>query len=67
QTLVSLQRIMQRQRYFAGEATGQWDDATHAALRRFVGSENFEERTDLEGRTIDRPVFEFLARRFPAH
>lgn len=64
-TLIALQRIMQENGYAAGEADGQCDEATLAALRRFVGNENFEERMDLKARTIDRPVFEFLQRRYP--
>jgi uncharacterized Ntn-hydrolase superfamily protein len=64
-TLIALQRIMRENGYYAGEANGQCDETTLAALRRFVGNENFEERTDLNARTIDRPVFEFLQRRYP--
>jgi uncharacterized Ntn-hydrolase superfamily protein len=64
-TLIALQEIMLRQGYFAGNADGRCDEATLSALRRFVGNENFEERTDLEARTIDRPVFDFLLQRFP--
>jgi len=64
-TLIALQRIMREGGYYTGEASGHCDEATLAALRRFVGNENFEERTDLDARTIDRPVFEFLQRRDP--
>jgi len=64
-TLIAIQEIMLRQGYYVGKADGRCDEATLIALRRFVGSENFEERTDLESCTIDRPVFDFLLRRYP--
>lgn len=64
--LMALQRIMRQQGYYTGEANGRCDEATLAALRRFVGNENFEERTDLNALTIDRPVLDFLQRRFAA-
>jgi hypothetical protein len=40
------------------------DEATKKALDRFIGNENFEDRTDIESGVIDRPVFEYLVRRF---
>ncbi len=34
------------------------------ALREFIGNENFEDRVDFDNMTIDKPVFEYLIRRF---
>jgi hypothetical protein len=34
------------------------------SLERFIGNENFEDRTDLKRLLIDRPVFEHLLRRY---
>jgi len=34
------------------------------ALREFIGNENFEDRVDFDKMTIDKPVFEYLIRRF---
>jgi uncharacterized Ntn-hydrolase superfamily protein len=64
-TLLALKRMMRKQRTYDGAADDEYDDATQAALRHFIGNENFEERTNLTERTIDRPVFEFLLRRYP--
>lgn len=58
--LVELKRMMIALNHFRGAPTGDWDDATLAALDAFVSSENFEERIDLKARTIDRPVLEHL-------
>ena len=42
---------------------GLYDDATRLALEEFIGSENFEERTDYIHGVIDKPVLEYLLRR----
>lgn len=62
----SLQELMRELGYYDGSSDGRYDDATREALRVFVGNENFEERTDLQAGRIDRPVYEFLLRRFGA-
>jgi uncharacterized Ntn-hydrolase superfamily protein len=36
----------------------------HAAFGEFIGNENFEERADPAARWIDRPVLEYLIRKF---
>jgi uncharacterized Ntn-hydrolase superfamily protein len=62
--LSALQHIMQKEGYYHGGLADQYDEATRSALRAFVGNENFEERTDFEKGLIDRPVYEFLLKRF---
>lgn len=59
-----LQVIMQRLDYYQGPADGNYDGATRQALGAFIGNENFEERTDVEAGEIDRPVYDFLVRKF---
>jgi uncharacterized Ntn-hydrolase superfamily protein len=59
-----LQQIMSRLGYYRGEIDGWYGDLTRQALRSFIGNENFEDRTDIEKGTIDRPVFEFLVGKF---
>ncbi|MEW6028576.1 MAG: DUF1028 domain-containing protein [Chloroflexota bacterium] len=56
--LVQMQEIARRLGYWSPE--GDFRDAFSA----FIGNENFEERADPEGRWIDRPVFEYLTRKF---
>ncbi len=62
--LVALKRMMAAEGLYAGTPDEVWDDSTRSALRQFVGNENFEDRTDLDTRRIDRPVFEYLEKRF---
>ncbi len=58
------QAMMRRLGFYRGEADGNWDAATQAALHKFVGAENFEERIDVTGRTIDPPALDYLRDRF---
>jgi uncharacterized Ntn-hydrolase superfamily protein len=60
----SLQEIMRRTGHYPGPTNGQFDDATRAALRALVGSENLEERWDGTGDSIDRVVVDYLSKRF---
>lgn len=62
--LLQLERILHDLGYYRGPETPTLDAAVRAALRRFIGNENFEDRSDLEAGWIDRPAFEFLVRRF---
>ena len=64
ETATELQKIMTAHGYYSGEIHGQMDDDTQKALRRFIGNENFEDRTDIDSGLIDRPVFEYLVQRF---
>jgi uncharacterized Ntn-hydrolase superfamily protein len=59
-----LQEMMARLSYYAGAANGVYDPATRSALERFIGNENFEDRTDFAAGRIDRPVLEFLLEKF---
>jgi uncharacterized Ntn-hydrolase superfamily protein len=58
-----LQAILRRQGHLPGPASGVYDQATQAGMRRLIGVENLEERWREDGR-IDRVVLEFLRRRF---
>lgn len=64
--LLQLQKIAQSLGYYLGPLHGQYDEATRHALRAFIGNENFEDRTDFEAALIDRPVLDFLLRKFSA-
>lgn len=61
---LSLQKIATKLGYYHGALNGEFDDQTRDALRSFIGNENFEERTDFEGGKIDRPVLEYLLKKF---
>jgi len=62
--LQQLQDILIHQGYMEGTADGTYDELTKTALRAFTGNENFEERTDLEAGWIDRPVLDYLLKKF---
>ncbi|NDJ62494.1 MAG: DUF1028 domain-containing protein [Chloroflexi bacterium] len=61
-----LQTMMQATRHYSGEINGLWDDATKAAFRALIGSENLEERWRYEQSPdhIDRVALEYLRSRF---
>jgi uncharacterized Ntn-hydrolase superfamily protein len=63
-TLQNLLGLAARLGYYDGPMEAGLTDAVRGALRRFIGNENFEDRTDLEAGWIDRPAYEFLLRRF---
>jgi uncharacterized Ntn-hydrolase superfamily protein len=62
--LEQLQVILRKLDYLEGKADGKYDELTKTALRAFTGNENFEERVDLEAGWIDRPVLEYLLKKF---
>lgn len=62
--LRQLQEILVRLDYMEGKTDGVYDEITKTALRAFTGNENFEERCDLEAGWIDRPVLEYLLKKF---
>jgi uncharacterized Ntn-hydrolase superfamily protein len=62
--LQRLQEVLVRQGYIEGKADGNYDELTKTALRAFTGNENFEERCDLETGWIDRPVLDYLLKKF---
>lgn len=61
-----LQALMRAQGLFAGEATGDWDDASRLAFQELVGIENLEERWNIvqHPNTLDRAVLDYLRGRF---
>jgi uncharacterized Ntn-hydrolase superfamily protein len=63
-SLKQLQEIMAKLGYLQEKSNGQYDQATQEALRAFTGNENFEERCNIEAGWIDRPVLEYLLRKF---
>jgi len=63
-TLKQLQEILIRFEHMEGEVDGVYDERTAKALRAFTGNENFEERCDLEAGWIDKPVLEYLIKKF---
>jgi uncharacterized Ntn-hydrolase superfamily protein len=64
ENLKTLQSIAQKLGYYKGKIHGKYDESTQAALRSFLGNENFEERTDFEKGEIDEPVLAFLLEKF---
>jgi uncharacterized Ntn-hydrolase superfamily protein len=62
--LEGLLQVARRQGYYDGPDEATLTPAGREALRRFIGNENFEDRTDFEAGWIDRPAYEFLIRRF---
>lgn len=64
EVLEQLLEILVRLDYIEGKTEGAYDELTKAALRAFTGNENFEERIDLEAGWIDRPVLEYLLKKF---
>jgi uncharacterized Ntn-hydrolase superfamily protein len=59
-----LQKMMQKLGYFDASISGEYDEPTRKALREFIGSENFEDRTDFDAGRIDQPVYDYLMRKF---
>ncbi len=59
----NLQQIILAHGYLK-QPVGQPDPTFQHALGAFIGNENFEERTDVEAGLIDKPVYEFLLRKF---
>lgn len=64
EVLEQMQALMRNAGHYHGPLNGKMDSTTQAALDAFIGSENFEERCNLEEGWIDRPVFAYLQKRF---
>ncbi|GAB4424687.1 MAG: DUF1028 domain-containing protein [Anaerolineales bacterium] len=62
--LRELQAILIKLGYMDGTPDGTYDELTQTALRAFTGNENFEERCDLEAGWMDKPVLEYLLKKF---
>jgi uncharacterized Ntn-hydrolase superfamily protein len=63
-TLIRLQEIITQAGYYNGPVHGQLDELTRTALNAFVGNENFEERCDTQTGWVDRPVFDYIVKKF---
>ena len=59
-----IQAILNRLGYYHGSQDGIYDPTTRTAFEAFIGNENFEERVDITGGWIDRPVYSYLIQRF---
>jgi uncharacterized Ntn-hydrolase superfamily protein len=64
ETLRSLLGVVTRLGYYRGSPDAAYDDAARAALSAWIGNENFEDRVDFDGGWMDRPVLEYLLKRF---
>ncbi len=60
-----LQALLKRLGYYQGEVDGAWSPATQQAFGAFTGTENLEERVDVERGLIDPPALEYIRRHFP--
>jgi len=61
--LHEMQNLLQQLGYLK-ETSGVYDPPTRGAFRAFTGNENFEERCDPSVGWIDRPVYDYLLRKF---
>lgn len=64
ETLSQLQNIISRLGYYHGKIHGLMDEATKTALSAFIGNENFEERCDIPAGWLDKPVYEYILKKF---
>jgi uncharacterized Ntn-hydrolase superfamily protein len=62
--LQHLQEIAIRKGYLDGVADGQYNFKSQKALRMLTGNENFEERSNLEEGWMDKPVYDYLIKKF---
>jgi uncharacterized Ntn-hydrolase superfamily protein len=62
--LGDLLQLARRLGHYDGPDQRQWTAEAREGLRRFIGNENFEDRTDFDAGWIDRPAYEFLMHRF---
>ena len=62
--LQELQEILLSLGYLSHRANGVYNKETQLALQAFTGNENFEERCNLDAGWMDRPVLEYLLRKF---
>jgi uncharacterized Ntn-hydrolase superfamily protein len=61
-----LQRIAQRSGYYRGEITGEYDQATRAAVEALIGMENLEDRWPLGTDQIEPVALRYLQKLYPA-
>jgi uncharacterized Ntn-hydrolase superfamily protein len=55
-----LQHAMKATGHYSGALHGEYDAATREAWRAFTGTENLEERVDLDRQTIDPPALAYV-------
>lgn len=60
---LELQKIMNGLGYYC-PVNSRYDDTTREAFRAFIGNENFEERADPDKGWIDRPILDYLLKKF---
>jgi uncharacterized Ntn-hydrolase superfamily protein len=65
--LCQMQSLIANLGYYTGPIHGELDAATRLGLETFIGNENFEERIDFTAGHIDRPVFDYLLKKFGEH
>jgi len=63
ETLDQLITILHKLAYLPSDVTAL-NPTAMKALRRFIGNENFEDRTNLDQHTIDLPVFTYLMKKY---
>lgn len=61
-----LQALLIKQGFYRAEVNGEWNETSKQAFWQFVGSENLEERWNLDGNTdlIDKVVLDYLRKRY---
>jgi uncharacterized Ntn-hydrolase superfamily protein len=64
--LYNLQEVLMKTGYYQGAVQSDLTEEVRSSLNAFIGSENFEERIDLEATWIDRPVYEYILERYGA-
>ena len=64
ETAQKMNEIMMKLGYLPSDISSVPDEDLQAALRKFIGNENFEDRTDFESGFIDRPVYEYLIKKY---
>jgi len=64
EVLENLQIIARDLGYYDGLIDGEFSEKTRVAMRAFIGNENFEDRVDFDQAIIDKPVFDFLLKKF---
>jgi uncharacterized Ntn-hydrolase superfamily protein len=62
--VVRIKRLMQQLGYFKGEIDGEYNNETRSAFREFIGNENFEERASPSDGWIDRPILDYLFKKY---
>jgi len=62
--ILEIQALLAARGVLSGYETGVYDELTRRAFEAFVGSENLEDRIDVQKGLIDPPALEYLRSRF---